>query len=239
MQLVRSFIFFIFMVLLVLPFTLIGIIGLLFSHTTSYRLMSGYSHCIILLLKVLCNLKLEIIGQENIQAEGVIYMAKHQSAWETLTMQCILPPNSSWIIKKSLVYVPVFGLAVLAADPIAIDRKNRKGALDSIIKQGKKKISIGRNIIVFPEGTRTAYGENTRYKQGAAKLAIATEATVIPVAHNAGKYWKRRGIKKFPGTIRLEIGSPISSKGRDPGELTDEVKDWIESRLKAWDELPD
>ena len=239
MQLIRSFIFFICMVLLIVPFTLVGIIGLLFSSVTSYRLMSGYSHCIIWLLEVLCNLKLEIIGKENISDDPVIYMAKHQSAWETLTMQGILPPNSSWIVKKSLVYVPIFGLAVLAADPIAINRKNKKDALQSIIKQGKKKIATGRNIIVFPEGTRTGYGEDTRYKLGAAKLAIATQASVIPIAHNAGKYWKRRGIKKYPGTIRFEIGQPIETKDRDAIELTKEVKDWIESRLQAWEKMPD
>ena len=201
--------------------------------------MSGYSVCIIWLLRVLCNLKLEIIGEENIPSEAVIYMAKHQSAWETITMQTILPANCSWIIKRSLIYIPVFGIAVLAADPIAINRKDHKGALESIITQGKEKIAAGRNIIVFPEGTRTSYGEETRYKLGSAKLAIATGAPVVPIALNAGKFWKRNSIMKSPGTIRLEIGQAIPSKDRDPVELTEEVKSWIESKIKQWEQLPD
>ena len=236
MQTLRSILFFACMALLVIPFTIAGIIGLLFSHTTSYRWMSGYSHCIIWLLKILCDVKLKITGKNNIPNEPVVYMVKHQSAWETLTLQCILPPNTSWILKKSLIYVPIFGLAVLAASPIAINRKDRRGSLDNIIRQGKEKVRKGRNIIIFPEGTRTTYGEDTQYKLGAAKLAIATGVPIVAVAHNAGKFWKRRGVKKLPGTIQLEVSEPIKTKDRDPREITEEVKSWIESRLKAWED---
>ncbi len=235
MQNFRSVLFFICMVLLVLPFTLLGIVGLLFSHTTSYRLMSGYSICIIWLLKHLCKLDLKVTGKENIPNEPVIYMAKHQSAWETLTLQTILPHNSSWILKRSLVYVPVFGIAVLAADPIAINRKAGRKALENLITQGKAKVAKGRNMIIFPEGTRTPYGEDTKYKLGAAKLAIAAGVPIVPVAHNAGKYWKRHGLKKHPGTMQLEIGKPIPTEGRDPVELTAEVKTWIEDKIKSWE----
>jgi len=236
MQTFRSVLFFICMVLLVLPFTLLGIVGLLFSHTTSYRLMSGYSICIIWLLKHLCKLDLKITGKENIPSEPVVYMAKHQSAWETLTLQTILPHNSSWILKRSLVFVPVFGIAVLAADPIAINRKAGRKSLDSIITQGKAKVAKGRNMIIFPEGTRTPYGEDTKYKLGAAKLAIAAGVPVVPVAHNAGKYWKRHGLKKHPGTMQLEIGKPIPTANRDAVELTAEVKTWIEDKIKSWED---
>ena len=230
----RSFIFFICMVLLVLPFTIAGIFGLLVSKVFSYRLMSGYSACITWLLKVLCDLKLEITGRENISSQPVIYAVKHQSAWETICLQNILPPNTSWILKKSLVYVPVFGLAVLAASPIAINRKERRSAIESIIKQGKQKIAAGRNIIIFPEGTRTTYGEKTKYKLGAAKLAIATGVPIVPVAHNAGKFWKRHGLKKHPGTIKLEIGDPIDTTNIDPKQLMQEIETWIENKLLEW-----
>lgn len=231
----RSFIFFICMVLLVLPFTIAGVFGLLVSKVFSYRLMSGYSACITWLLKVLCDLKLEITGRENISSQPVIYAVKHQSAWETICLQNILPPNTSWILKKSLVYVPVFGLAVLAASPIAINRKERRSAIESIIKQGKQKIAAGRNIIIFPEGTRTTYGEKTKYKLGAAKLAIATGVPIVPVAHNAGKFWKRHGLKKHPGTIKLEIGAPIDTTNIDPKQLMNEIETWIENKLLEWE----
>ena len=234
LQTIRSIIFFICMVLLVLPFTIAGIFGLLVSKVFSYRLMSGYSACLSWLLNILCNLKLEVSGQENIASQPVIYAVKHQSAWETICLQNILPPNTSWILKKSLVYVPVFGLAVLAASPIAINRKERRSAIESIIKQGKQKIAAGRNIIIFPEGTRTTYGEKTKYKLGAAKLAIATGVPIVPVAHNAGKFWKRHGLKKHPGTIKLEIGDPIDTTNIDPKQLMQEIETWIENKLLEW-----
>lgn len=223
------------MVLLVLPFTIAGLFGLLVSRVTSYRLMSGYSICITWLLDKLCNLKLEIVGQENIPNEPVIYAVKHQSAWETICLQNILPPNTSWILKKILIYIPVFGLAVIAAAPIAINRKEKRTALESIIRQGKQKIAMGRNIIIFPEGTRTTYGEKTKYKLGAAKLAIAANVPMVPIAHNAGKFWKRHGVKKFPGTIKLEIGKPISSSNIDPKALTKNIEEWIENKLTEWE----
>lgn len=235
MQIIRSILFFILMVLLVLPFTLLGIIGLIASPIVSYRLMSGYSVCIVWLLKYLCGLKLNVSGKENIPEQPVIFMVKHQSAWETICLQHILPPNASWILKKSLLYVPIFGLAVLAADPIAINRQTRRKALESVIRQGKQKIAKGRHIIVFPEGTRTTYGVNTKYKLGAAKLAIAAGVPVVPVAHNAGKFWKRHGLTKHPGTIELEIGEAIDSTDRDPVELTEEVKQWIEQKIQYWE----
>ena len=235
LQIIRSIIFFICMVLLVLPFTIVGIIGLLFSLVTSYRWMSGYSFCITFLLDKICHLKLEITGKENISSMPVIYAVKHQSAWETLTLQNILPPNTSWILKKILIYVPVFGIAVLAASPIAINRKNKRNALESVIQQGKDKIAKGRNIIIFPEGTRTAYGETTKYKLGAAKLAIAAGVPIVPIAHNAGKFWKRQGVKKHPGTIQLEIGQPIPTENREARELTDEIRTWIENKLIEWE----
>jgi len=235
LQTIRSIIFFICMVLLVLPFTIAGIFGLLVSKVFSYRLMSGYSACITWLLKILCNLRLEVSGQENIASQPVIYAVKHQSAWETICLQNILPPNTSWILKKSLVYVPVFGLAVLAASPIAINRKERRSAIESIIKQGKQKIAAGRNIIIFPEGTRTTYGEKTKYKMGAAKLAIAAGVPIVPVAHNAGKFWKRHGITKHPGTIKLEIGKPIDTTDIEPKELMAQIETWIENKLTEWE----
>jgi len=235
-QTLKSVIFFFFMVVMVLPFTILGIIGLLFSRTTSYRLMSGYSFCFSWLLDKICGLKLNVMGKENIPNQPVVYMVKHQSAWETLGLQNILPPNTSWILKRTLLYIPIFGLAVLAAAPIAINRKDRKNALASIIDQGKEKISQGRNIIIFPEGTRTTYGVETQYKLGAAKLAIAAGVPVVPVAHNAGKFWKRRGVKKHPGTINLEIGEAIDTSGLTANELTEKVKGWIESRIKSWEE---
>jgi len=235
-QTARSIIFFIFMVLMVLPFTILGIIGLLFSRITSYRWMSGYSFCLTWLLDKICGLKLEVRGRENIPEQPVIYMVKHQSAWETIALQNILPPNMSWILKRSLLFLPVFGLAVLAAAPIAINRKNKKNALESVIKQGKEKIAQGRNILIFPEGTRTTYGEQTKYKLGAAKLAIAAGVPVVPVAHNAGKYWKRHGVTKHQGTIILDIGEAISTNGKSAAELTEEVKQWIESRIQSWED---
>lgn len=233
MQFARSLLFFVLMSLLVVVFLPVAFASLLVQPNTRMRWLTGWSHTVVWLLDVLCGLKHEVTGYDNLPDEPVIFMIKHQSAWETLVMQVILPP-SVWVLKRELMWLPVFGWAVACTDPIAINRKNRRLALDSLIEQGRQKLQQGRNIIIFPEGTRTPYGAATRYKQGGSKLAIATGARIVPVAHNAGKFWKRRSLTKHPGTIQVAIGPPITTAGRTPEQVTAQVKQWIETQLQEW-----
>lgn len=235
MQYARSLVFFILMSVLVLCFLPVAFVGLLVSPNNRMRLLRGWSYGVAWLLKVLCGLKHEITGYENIPDESVVFMIKHQSAWETMIMQIILPP-AVWVLKRELLWIPIFGWAVACTEPIALNRKNRRSALDSLIAQGREKLQQGRNVIIFPEGTRTPYGAKTKYKLGGSRLAIATEAKIVPVAHNAGKFWKRRSLTKYPGTIKVAIGPVIETAGRTPEAVTEDVRSWIEDQMRQWDE---
>lgn len=129
--------------------------------------------------------------------------------------------------------VPFFGWALKALDPIAIDRGAGRKAVKQILRQGKKALSQGKWVVVFPEGTRTAPGQRKKYGVGGAILAASSGHPVVPIAHNAGLFWKRRGVRKFPGTIQICIGKAILSDGKSADEIIQEVEDWIENKVEA------
>ena len=125
-------------------------------------------------------------------------------------------------------WVPVFGWALAVVHPIAIDRKAGRKAIKQVIDQGKACLAEGRNVIVFPEGTRTAPGQHHRYGIGGGLLAEKAGVPVIPIAHNAGVFWARRGLHKHAGNIQVVIGEPIATTNKDAGQIMAEVEDWIE-----------
>src|SRR5262249_35098410 len=117
------------------------------------------------------------------------------------------------------------------ADPIAIDRDNKTSAMQQIITKGKKCLDVGRWVLVFPEGTRVPTGAVGKYKLGGARLAVATGYPILPIAHNAGRYWPRRTFLKRPGSVRIVIGPLIESEGRKAEELLHAAKAWIEETM--------
>ena len=182
------------------------------------------------LLRVICRLDYEVLGMENLPDHACIVMAKHQSTWETIALRGILRPDQSWILKEELTRIPVFGRGLRLARSIAIDRSAGRRAVLKVVEQGRERLAEGRCVIVFPEGTRTAPGERRKYGVGGGILAEKTGVAVIPIAHNAGVYWRRRGVKKYPGTIRVVIGETIPSTGRKASQIMEDVESWIEDR---------
>jgi len=181
-------------------------------------------------LKVTCNLSYEVHGMDNIPNESVIFMSKHQSTWETITYQLFLPPTA-WVLKRELLWIPVFGWGVAMLNPIAINRKLGKAALNQLLEQGKKYLDTGVSVMIFPEGTRTTAGEKTKYKAGGALLAVKTGKKIIPIAHNAGYYWPKQQLAKYPGTIKVSIGPPIFTEGKTASEVLMETETWIETEM--------
>ena len=181
-------------------------------------------------LKLTCNLSYEIHGLDNIPDESVIFMSKHQSTWETITYQVLLPPTV-WVLKRELLWIPIFGWGVAMLNPIAINRSMGKAALNQLLEQGKKRLDDGISVMVFPEGTRTMAGENTKYKSGGALLAAKTGKKIIPIAHNSGYYWPKHQFSKYPGTIQVVIGKPILTEGKSASEILKETETWIESEM--------
>jgi 1-acyl-sn-glycerol-3-phosphate acyltransferase len=181
-------------------------------------------------LRQTCGINYKIIGSENLPKHAVVILAKHQSTWETIFLHQYLPPLT-WVIKKELVSIPLFGWSLASLQPIAINRRSVKIAIKQILEQGKHYLDAGRWVLIFPEGTRTAPGERKRYHTGGARLAAKSGYPVLPIAHNAGKYWPKHGLRKQPGTVTIVFGPLIETKGRTPQEVNDLAEHWIENTM--------
>ena len=203
-----------------------------FSFRTRYWFISLWTYFNLWWLKITCGLSCHVEGLENISdvKNGIVF-SKHQSTWETLALKRWFNPES-WVLKKELLSVPFFGWTAKLMEPIALDRKAGKKAVDQLIDQGRDRLERGRWVMIFPEGTRIPPGKKGRYKIGGAALALASGYPVIPVAHNSGEYWPRRGFIKKPGVIQIRIGKPIDSRNKTAQQILQEAEDWIEGQMK-------
>ena len=226
----RSLLFFLSLVILTPPFSLLALLTFPFPPLQRYRVISLWSRTALWLLRVLCGLRYQVRGREHIPATPSIVLCKHQSAWETLALQEIFPPQV-WVMKRSMLWVPFLGWGLAMLSPIAIDRTGGRAALKQVTTQGRDRLRKGLWIVIFPEGTRVAPGETGRYGIGGAWLATHTGTSVVPVAHNAGEFWGKNSFFKYPGTITLSIGAPIEARGKQPTALNDQVQAWIETEM--------
>src|SRR3972149_87531 len=177
-------------------------------------------------LRITCNLRHKISGIENIPPGPAIVMSNHQSVWETLALQLIFPAQA-WILKRELLWIPIYGWGLAAMQPIAIDRGSTLRAFRQIVDQGCKRLAAGIWVVIFPEGTRVAPGEKRKYLPGGGLLAEKSGCPVVPVAHNSGDFWPRNSFIKKPGVIQLVIGTPIESRGKTAEEIMQEVENRI------------
>ncbi len=182
-------------------------------------------------LRQICNLGYRLEGTENIPDSATIVLSKHQSAWETLALQTLFQPQV-WVLKRELLWIPVFGWGLAMMKNIAIDRKAGRRAIKQVVQQGKRRLAEGCWVVIFPEGTRVAPGHRLRYRLGGAVLAEESGLPVVPVAHNAGEYWPRRSFLKRPGTVRMVVGAPIPSESRTSPEIIRDVEEWIEGTME-------
>lgn len=181
-------------------------------------------------LRLTCGISHRVIFKGKLPDTPAIIMSKHQSAWETLGLQLIMPLHV-WVLKKELLRIPVFGWELATMGAIAIDRSNRSTAQKQLLEQGKARIDLGFWIMIFPEGTRIAPGKQGQYKHGGARLATMLDIPLVPVAHNAGEFWPKNSFRKYPGEVTVVVGNPIYPNGRDHRELTHEIENWIENEM--------
>ncbi len=187
----------------------------------------------LIALRILCGLDYQITGLENLPTNNGIIMANHQSAWETIALRGIIPHNQTWVLKRELLSVPFFGWALQAVYPIAIDRSIGTKALKQLIAQGQEALRQGQWLMMFPEGTRVAIGEDQKYNIGGALVAEKSGYPIIPIAHNAGLFWPRRSLLKLKGTIQVIIGPPILPNGKKAVQINQEVEAWIKSQVQT------
>jgi 1-acyl-sn-glycerol-3-phosphate acyltransferase len=198
------------------------------SFRSRFALARNWASVLLFALKLICRLDYRVEGLENLPSEPSIALMKHSSSWETFAQARLLPPQA-WVLKRELTWIPFVGWGIRLLHAIAIDRGAGGAAVRQMIEQGRERLQAGMWIVVFPEGTRMAPGQTRRYGVGGAAVAAETGALVVPVAHNAGYFWPRRGLLKKPGTIRVVIGKPIVTKGRDPREINEEAQRFIEA----------
>ncbi len=200
------------------------------SFPWRYRLISRWARWQMFLLKHICGLDYRVDGLEHLPAGAAVILAKHQSAWETIAFQQIFPPQT-WVLKRELMWIPLFGWALALLRPIAIDRGAGRVAIEQVIEQGRERLQSGIWVVVFPEGTRMAPGTRRRYGIGGAALAAESGYPVVPVAHNAGSFWPRRGFLKHPGMIRVVIGPVIDPRGKTAEDIRRLAEEWIEGKM--------
>jgi 1-acyl-sn-glycerol-3-phosphate acyltransferase len=194
-------------------------------------LARGYAHGMLFMLRVICRLDYEVQGRENFPFGAHVTLWKHASSWETVAQFVIARP-SALVLKRELMWIPFFGWGLALIRSIPINRSAGTSAIQLVVEEGQARLRQGLWVLVFPEGTRTAPGETRKYGLSGALLASRTGCKVVPVAHDAGYYWPRRGLLKKRGTIRVVIGKPIDAAGRDPREINAEVQKWIEQTIQ-------
>jgi 1-acyl-sn-glycerol-3-phosphate acyltransferase len=226
MAYLRATVFYIGIYLCLALIVLLAPLFLLTPYRWRYFHMTRWGRFSIWWLRVICGLSFRVEGRENIPAGPGIIMSNHQSAWETIVLQQIFP-SQTWVLKRELLWLPIFGWGLALMRPIAIDRKAGKKALRQVIHQGIERLKQGLWIVIFPEGTRAAPGEQHRYAIGGAMLAEKSRYTVVPVCHNAGEFWSKDSFIKHPGTITLVIGQAIDPTGLRSTEINERVEQWI------------
>lgn len=180
------------------------------------------------LLDVICGMKVDFRGVENLRREhGCIIASKHQSAWETFALVTQVE-DFTYILKRELTFIPVFGQYLLFSNQIAINRANRSAALRELVEKAHAAIKEGRAIFIFPEGTRRPAGAPPQYKSGVSHLYAAAKAPCVPVALNAGLFWPRRTFLRRPGTVLVEF-LPAIPPGLPNARFAETLKDRIET----------
>lgn len=205
--------------------------GWLMPFRIRFVLARTWGAALLTALRWTCRLDYIVEGREHLPAGNHIALIKHSSSWETFAQVVLVPPHV-WVYKRELAWVPFLGWALVLMRAIAVDRGAGGNAVRSVIEQGKARLAEGKWIAIFPEGTRMPPGETRRYGISGALLAAESGRFIVPIAHDAGYYWPRRGLYKRPGTIRVMIGPPIAAAGRDPREVNAEAQRWIEANCR-------
>jgi 1-acyl-sn-glycerol-3-phosphate acyltransferase len=196
------------------------------SRRATVAVAKSWGHTSNFLLRVVAGITVDYRGLEKIPKGALIVAAKHQSVWETFTLVALLD-DPTYILKRELTWIPLFGWYLIKGEMIPVDRGARGQALTSMTEGARKALARGRQIIIFPEGTRRAPGAEPTYKYGVVHLYAETATPCLPVALNSGLFWPRRKFLRYPGTIRLEVLDPIPP-GLDKGVFAARLKQDIE-----------
>ncbi|YAF62876.1 Glycerol acyltransferase [Pseudomonas sp. E102] len=242
LQAIRSFLFYLLLgTSSLLWCTLSFFVAPFMSFRTRYRFINVYwCRCALWLSKVFLGIRYEVKGAENVPDRPCVIQSNHQSTWETFFLSAYFEPLSQ-VLKRELLFVPFFGWAMAMLRPIAIDRDNPKVALKQVAQKGDELLKDNVWVLIFPEGTRVPYGTIGKFSRSGSALAVNAGLPVLPIAHNAGKFWPKTGWIRTPGTITVVIGAPMYAEGSGPraiAELNDRVQAWNEQTQRDLGSLP-
>jgi 1-acyl-sn-glycerol-3-phosphate acyltransferase len=185
-----------------------------------------WSRTWLAMYRTICGVTYEVRGTENIPRGGCLLAVKHQSVWDTCALFAIFD-RPVFVLKSELMFIPFFGWALARLGCIPVKRGTGKSALDNMVRGTRVALSQNKQVVIFPEGTRTMIGQAPNYKSGISHLYTALEVTCIPVALNSGALWPRRSFLRPPGIISIEVLAPIPP-GLDRKEMFDLLVSKIE-----------
>ncbi len=234
---IRSIFHLIWIIVTVIPWALaLLLISLVAPRCLVWKTAVNWFRVVMWGTRVILGIKMRVTGLENLPQNGpAVLLSKHQSALETLWLPTIMSHPLAFVFKRELLKIPFFGWSMARLDMIHIDRSSRSVAMKHVIEQGRRLLSQGTWVIMFPEGTRIPRGQAGTYQTAGTRLAIAAGAPVIPIAVATARCWPRHGFIKTSGVVTVSIGPAIPSKGRDPKTLMREVQDWIEAEMRRID----
>jgi len=227
----RSALYFLVMLLTVAPYSFLTLAWSWVPQQRRYWLVTGWTRLAVFAARVICGIRWQVQGLENLPDGPAIVLCKHQSAWETLWLTTAMPRPLTFVYKRELHFLPFFGWGIATLGMINIDRSRGKDAFEQVVEQGTERLAKGWWIVIFPEGTRTAPGASPQYKTGGSRLAVRTATRIVPIAVNSGELWPRKAFLKLPGTITVSIGPPIDAAGRTADAVAAQVENWIENEM--------
>ena len=225
MLLLRSLLYFVGSIISLILISFSGLLLIFASYPTRQKYLSQWAIFCMWWLKITLNIKTNVVGRENIINSSCIIISNHQSTWETLAFQTIFPAHT-WVLKRELLWLPVFGWSLALLKPIIINRGEKLNAIKKVIKQGANRLEKGISIVIYPEGTRQPYKKLGVYQNGGSAIAKKTGYSIVPVYHNAGKIWPKGSFIKKPGVITVVIGEAISQSNLKPSEVTENIRQW-------------
>jgi len=195
-----------------------------------------YFKVVFILADKVLNLKVEVEGAEAIRKlesarTEFLVVSKHQSAMETFFYPYFFKEYPTFIHKKELLYIPLWGWYMAKMKMIAIDRSSGKKAINNMVSKAKEIAHLNRPIIIFPEGTRTLRGETNKYKSGFYSIYKELNLPIVPIALNTGDFWNKKEFIKKSGIVKIKI-LPIIESGLDKKEVMDKVENSIENACK-------
>ena len=208
MIILRSILFNIAFYVNLVVWLLIALPAFFMPYRAIIAVAKAWGRCNLFLLRVICGLKADFRGLEKIPRGPLIVAAKHQSTWDTFALLWMFD-DPAFILKRELQWLPLFGWFTIKGRMIPVNRGAGSQGLNDMHELAKIELARGRQIVIFPEGTRRPAGAEPKYKYGVTHLYAAAGVPCLPIALNSGVFWKRRSIVREPGTVVVEVLDPI------------------------------